>query len=135
VPADPGRPDGVYVHQRAPGGEFSLTYRPREGLPRAQSTRVGLLVTQIRGDLTPRFFGKLGGQGTQIEPFRVAGEPAVWIQGAQHFFFYRAPDGRIVDDELRIAQNVLLLERGPLLIRLEGVFDRGRALEIAASLR
>jgi hypothetical protein len=27
------------------------------------------------------------------------------------------------------------MQRGPLLIRLEGAFDRDRALEIAASLR
>jgi hypothetical protein len=135
VPDDPGEPDGVYVDRRAPGGELSLTYRPRQGLPRAESTRLGLLVTQIRGDLTPQFFGKLAGQGTVIERLTIAGEPAAWIEGAQHFFFYRGEDGDIVEDELRIAQNVLLLERGPLLVRLEGAFDRRRALQIAASLR
>jgi hypothetical protein len=27
------------------------------------------------------------------------------------------------------------MQRGPMLIRLEGAFDRDRALEIAASLR
>ena len=41
---------------RAPGGELSLTYRPREGLPRSRTTGLGLLVTQIRGDLMPDFF-------------------------------------------------------------------------------
>jgi hypothetical protein len=135
VPADPGEPDSVYVHERAPGGELSLTYRPRLGLPRAGTTGLGLLVTQIRGDLTPEFFGKLAGPDTRIERLTIGGERGAWIEGAAHLFFYRTPDGEVVDNDLRIAQNVLLLERGPLLVRLEGAFDRARALEIARSLR
>jgi hypothetical protein len=134
LPADPGEPDGVYVSDRAPGGELSLTYRPREGLPRARTTGLGLLVTQIRGDLVPDFFGKLAGPDASIEELTMGGQPAAWIEGAEHFFFYRGPNGRIVESELRLAQNVLLMERGPMLIRLEGAFDRDRALEIAASL-
>jgi hypothetical protein len=135
VPEDPGDPDGVYVSDRAPGGELSLTYRPREDLPRARTTGLGLLVTEIRGDLMPDFFQKLAPQATAIEELTVNGEPAAWIEGAEHFFFYRAPGGEVVEDELRLAQNVLLMQRGPLLVRLEGAFDRDRALEIAASLR
>ena len=135
VPADPGEPDGVYVSDRAPGGELSLAYRPREGLPRARTTGLGLLVTEIRGDLVPDLFGKLAGPDATIEELTVGGEPAAWIEGAEHFFFYRGPKGRFIETELRLAQNVLLMERGPMLIRLEGAFDRDRALEIAASLR
>jgi hypothetical protein len=135
VPSDPGDPDGVYVSDRAPGGEVSLTYRPREDLPRARTTGLGLLVTEIRGDLTPELFGKLVGPNASLEELTVGGEPGAWIEGAEHFFFYRRPDGSIVEDELRLAQNVLLMQRGRILIRLEGAFDRDRALEIAASLR
>jgi hypothetical protein len=135
VPSDPGEPDGVYVNRRAPGGELSLTYRPGPGLPRARSTNLGLLLTQIRGDLTPRFYGKLAGPASDIEPLTLGGERAVWIEGAAHFFFYRGPDGDIVNNELRIAQNVLLIEQGPLLVRLEGAFGYQRAVEIAGSLR
>jgi hypothetical protein len=135
VPADPGEPDGVYVSDRARGGELSLTYGPREGLPRAGTTGLGLLVTQFRGDLTPEFFGKLAGPGASLEELSVDGEPAAWIEGAEHFFFYRGPNREVIEDELRLAQNVLLMQRGPLLVRLEGAFDRDRGLEIAASLR
>ena len=63
------------------------------------------------------------------------GQPAIWIAGAPHFFFYRAPNGEFVDTTLRIAGNVLLLERGRLLVRLEGAFGRDRAIELARSLR
>ena len=135
VPEDPGDPDGVYVSNRAPGGELSLTYRPSEDLPRARTTGLGLLVTEIRGDLMPDFFQKLAPQGAVIEELTVGGEPAAWIEGAEHFFFYRGPDGNFVEDELRVAQNVLLLERGRLLVRLEGAFGFDRAVQIAESLR
>src|ERR687894_884235 len=135
VPDDPGDPDGVYVSDRAPGGELSLTYRPSQDLPRARTTGLGLLVTEIRGDLMPDFFQKLAPQATTIEELTVNGEPAAWIEGAEHFFFYRAPSGEVVEDELRLAQNVLLMQRGPMLIRLGGAFDRARALELAASVR
>ena len=63
------------------------------------------------------------------------GERAIWIEGAPHLFFYRPPDSDFAESELRLAHNVLLLERGNLLVRLEGSFDRERALELARSLR
>ena len=135
VPSDPGEPDGVYVRRMLPGGMLSLTYRPRSGLPRARTTKLGLLVTEFRGDINPDFLGKMAGQFTTVDQFRLDGERAIWIEGAEHFFFYRTPDGRLLEEELRLAQNVLLLEHGRLLVRLEGAFDRERAIEIARSLR
>jgi hypothetical protein len=132
VPADPGAPDAVFVRRTVPGGELSLTYRPRASLPRAKSTHLGLLVTEFRGDLSPDYVKKVVGPASTVA--RLGGH-AIWIEGAPHYFFYRAPDGRYPESNLRIAQNVLLLERGRLLIRLEGAFDRGRAIEIARSLR
>jgi hypothetical protein len=135
VPAELGEPDGVYVRSGVPGGELSLTYAVREDLPRARTTRLGLLLSEFRGDLSPEYLGKLAGPGTHVERLQVDGGRALWIEGAQHFFFYRAPDGEFIEHELRVAQNVLLLEQGRLLVRLEGAFDRDRAIEIARSLR
>ncbi len=134
VPAALGEPQGVYVRTGVPGGELSLAYRARPGLPRARSTRLGLLVTEFRGDLSPDYIAKVVGSGTGTDRLRIDGDRAIWIAGAPHFFLYRAADGTIVETQLRIAQNVLLLERGRLLVRLEGAFDRQRALAIARSL-
>ena len=134
VPADPGEPDAVYLRSSAPGGELSLAYRARPGLPRGRITRLGLLVTQFRGDLSPEYLGKLAGPGAEIEPLEIDGRRAVWIEGAPHFFFYRTPDGTVIDSQLRLAQNVLLLERGRLLVRLEGAMERDRAVAVARSL-
>jgi hypothetical protein len=135
VPADPGRPDSVYTSDAPKGGEISLAYRPRPGIPRASTTRLGLLVTEFRGDFHPDLVGKLAGPGTRIERLRVDGRPAIWIEGAPHFFFYRDEDGNIVERQLRVAQNVLLVEHGNVLVRLEGAFDRERAIAMARSLR
>lgn len=135
VPRAAGPPDGVFVSDDAPGGELSLTYRAREGLPEAGSTGLGLLVTEFRGDLAPEYTGKIAGAATRVERLRVGGERAVWLEGAPHFFFYRRPGEPVVEDRLRIAQNVLLVERGNLLVRLEGAFGREQAVRLASSLR
>ena len=135
TPSAIGPPDAAYVRRGVPGGELSLAYRPRPGLPDTAVTGLGLLVTEFRGDLAPEYAGKIAGQPTSIERVDVDGRRALWLQGAPHFFFYRRPDGTIIDRELRLAANVLLLERGPLLIRLEGAFGREQALALARSLR
>jgi hypothetical protein len=135
VPEAAGEPTGVFIDKGVQGGLFSLAYRPADGLPRARSTSFGLLVSEFRGDLSPEYFGKTAGQATKIERLRIDGERAIWLEGAPHFFFYRAPGEPFREENLRIAQNVLLLERGNVLVRLEGAFDREKAVELARSLR
>jgi hypothetical protein len=134
VPRAAGHLDAVFVKSGVPGGELSLTYRPRPGLPDARSTSLGLLVGEFRGDLLPEYMGKIASQATRIERLRVDGARAIWIEGAPHLFFYRPPDSDFAQSELRVAANVLLLERGNLLVRLEGAFSRERAVELARSL-
>ena len=92
-------------------------------------------MSQFRGDLAPEYFGKTAGGATRVERLTLDGARAIWLEGAPHFFFYRPPGAEFKNHELRIAQNVLLLERGNLLVRLEGAFGRSRALELARSLR
>ena len=135
VPEAVGRPDGVYRDGGVPGGLLSLAYEPGDGLPEAKSTGLGLLVSEFRGDLAPEYAGKIAGQATRVERLRVDGHRALWLEGAPHFFFYRAPNEPFREERLRIAQNVLLLERGRLLVRLEGAFGLDRAVELARSLR
>jgi hypothetical protein len=134
VPADLGDPDGVFVRRGVPGGEVSLTYWPQPGLPRARSTRLGLLLSEFRGDLHRDYVGKIVGPAAVVERLTLDGGRAIWIEGAEHFFFYRDPNGQMIENELRLAENVLLLERGDLLVRLEGAFSRPQAIRIARSL-
>jgi hypothetical protein len=134
VPARVGRPDAVYVRSAA-GGFVSLTYRPRPGLPEARETGLGLLISEFRGAADPEYLGKLASFGTRVRRFRLDGDPAVWLAGAPHDFFYRAPNGRVRGRTLRLAANVLLVQRGGLLVRLEGSLRRSEAIAIAHSLR
>ena len=134
VPAAAGSPDAVFVDGSVSGGRLTLEYRPRRDLREAKSTGLGLLVDEFRGDLNPDYAGKMAGQATRIEPFTLDGERAIWVAGAPHFFFYRAPGNAFEERRLRIAQNVLLLEHGRLLVRLEGAFGKERAIELARSL-
>jgi hypothetical protein len=135
VPARLSDPDLVFVRRGPPGGELSLVYRPRPGLPRTPATDVGLLVGEFRGDLNPELVGKVVGPGTRLDRLTVAGDPAVWIAGAPHEVFYRGPNGAIRPTTIRLAGNVLLLQRGGRLIRLEGAFGLQTAGRIARSLR
>jgi hypothetical protein len=134
VPSAAGEPDKVFVDGSVPGGRLSLEYRPLAGLPETRMNGIGLLVDEFRGDLNPDYGGKMGGQATRIEPFTLDGERAIWVAGAAHFFFYRAPGNPFQERNLRLAQNVLLLEHGRLLVRLEGAFGKARAIELARSL-
>ena len=135
VPSAAGRPDAVFVKREVSGGELALAYRARAGLPEAGTTKLGLLVGEFRGDLHPQYLGKIVAETTSVERLRIDGARAVWIEGAPHLFFYRPPDSDFAEAELRFAQNVLLVERGDLLVRLEGAFGRERAIELARSLR
>jgi hypothetical protein len=134
VPEAAGQPDAVFVDREVPGGRLSLEYRPSRGLPEARSTGLGLLVDEFRGDLNPEYAGKIAPQATHVERLRIDGENAIWLEGAPHFFFYRAPGNQFREQSLRIAENVLLLEHGNVLVRMEGAFGRARALELARSL-
>jgi hypothetical protein len=135
VPQGLDEPDAVYLRGQATGGELSLAYRPGPGLPRAPQTRLGLLISQFRGDLDPQYVGKVAPQVTSVQRLNVDGDPAIWIEGAPHLFFYREPRGDFAERNLRLAANALLLERGRLLVRLEGAMSRDRAVAIARSLR
>jgi hypothetical protein len=135
VPAELGPPDSAYLSAGTPGGEAGLAYRPRPGLPRARPTGLGLLISEFRGDLHPDYVGKIATQATTVERLRVGPYRAVWVAGAPHQFFYRTPRGEFRGESLRVAGNVLLVERGRLLVRLEGATSRGRAVAIARSLR
>jgi hypothetical protein len=133
---DLGPPDEVYLGDPPAGGQVSLVYRARPGLPAAAGTGVGLLLTEFHADLASDFFGKGLGPGTRLEEVTVNGERGFWIEGQPHqFFFYLDASGNVHDEHYRLATNTLLWEHNGTTFRLEAPVSKEAALRIAESLR
>jgi hypothetical protein len=151
-----GAPDAVYLGQPPPRGQVALVYRVRSGLPpiagiedvwstrtASDGTRVpadesevvGLLLTQVEGDLIPGSFGKGLAPGTNLEPVMVNGNPGFWIDGRLHIFFYRDAAGNTQVETIRLVGNTLVWESNGLMLRLESGLTRDEALRIAGSVR
>jgi hypothetical protein len=136
-PRDPvlGPPDQVFVSFRYPDGQVSLVYRARPGIPRADETGVGLLLSEFPGRIDRPLVEKMLGPGTTIAAVTVKGHPGFWITGAPHEFMYRGPNGEPVPETIRLAGNVLLWEQGGLTVRIESALSEAEALRIAESVR
>jgi hypothetical protein len=134
VPSALGAPDSAYISRAIPG-KVTLVYEPGPDVPRSDYTGVGILVSEFAGNLdNDEYISKLAAGDTRVEELEVAGFPAVWLEGGPHFLFYRRPDGALQEDSGRLAGNTLLVERGDVLVRIEGELSRERAIEIAESL-
>jgi hypothetical protein len=131
VPRVLGTPDEVYVTS---DGIVSLAYEPRPRLPRDESTGLGLLVTQLQAAGLPDYFAKVAGPRTRVEAVRVGAARGAFLSGAPHGVLIERPRGSIRELPSRLAGDTLVFERGGLVMRLEGHFDRARALELARSL-
>ena len=117
------------MHLRRAGGAafVSLVYRRGGG--------VRWLLGETRGSGSQRFLMKTVGPGTAVRHVRVGAAPGAWITGRPHDILFADARGQIVADTVRLAGNVLLWERGGLVLRLEGARSLGEALRIARSLR
>ncbi|HUQ23438.1 MAG TPA: hypothetical protein VM049_10550 [Gaiellaceae bacterium] len=120
--ADLGEPDGIYVRDRV----ASLVYGP------AEKPRV--VLSQLRGGIWGGFVKKAGGIGTRVVEVTVHGEPGLFVSGDDHFVMFVGPNGQIQDEKTYLAGTVLLWNRGPLLLRLEGDLTRAAAVELAEAI-
>ena len=92
-----------------------------------------MLVQTFRAQASP-FIEKTVGSGARAERLDVDGAVAFWITGA-HGFAYQSPSGFGFEDQ-RIAGTTLLVERRDgLLLRIEGVRTRERAVALARSVQ
>jgi hypothetical protein len=133
-PDDPaiGPPDAAYIDPSL-GGQVSLVWGPRSGLPGTFQSGIGLLMTAFRGAVDNGYFTKAIDLGTTARLVTVNGERAYWLSGAPHFFFYEGPSGRI-EDPRRWVGDALLWADGPITYRLETALGPDRAIEIAESV-
>jgi hypothetical protein len=96
----------------------------------------GTMLTEFLGEVQPDAFQKIVGGGTTVEPVRVGSVGGWWITGLPHelMFLYRDPDGQQRWQEVKVSNNVLLWQAGPVTLRLETPLDRDAAIALAASL-
>ena len=107
---------------------MALVYPPNPWLPRA-SAGVGLLVTEFQANLMDIYmYKKFVPPETQVRFLTVDGGPAVWLTGAPHAFAYAGPNGDWQFEDLRLAGNTLLWQRGSLTMRLESALDSAHGL-------
>jgi hypothetical protein len=114
-------PAVAYLDRDLPGGRISLLIGP-------------VLIIEFRASTTPFIF-KLIGPGTYAKRVRVNGAPGVYLFGAPHEVIFQEPTGEIRTDRIRLAGNVLLWQRGPLTLRIEGTHTLKQALMLARTLR
>lgn len=125
VPEALGGPDEVYFQEDPPaGGMVSFVYGTSDD-PRA-------LFTQFAGRVDEVIFKKVASD-TTVESVTVDGQPGYWLEGA-HFFAYLDRNGDMQSEQVRLAGNVLLWERGTRTLRLEADISKEEALRIADSL-
>lgn len=116
------------------GGQVSLVYRARPGLPRAAPTDVGLLVQEFVGDGS-QVVNKHLNTSTRAQPVMVGTERGVFLSGDEHFLFYVDPAGAQQVSQGRLVGRALIFTRGPRTIRIEGSLPLARMLAIAESMR
>jgi hypothetical protein len=121
---DLGEPDAVFVRGQTMA---SLVYGPVE--------RPRLVLSQLRGTVWDGFVKKAAGTGTTVEEVSVDGERGLFVTGDDHYVMFVDENSMITDEPTYLAGTVLLWNRGPLLLRLEGDLTRAQALELAESVR
>jgi hypothetical protein len=127
VPEELGEPDAVYFSSIPVGGMVSLVYGDRED-PRA-------LFTQFRGSVQEVAIMKKAVADTDVRDVFVGTSPGFWLSGAPHVFRFIDANGEFSEENVRLAGNVLLWERGGLTLRLEADVSQAEAIEIGRSVR
>ena len=120
-----GEPDGVYA-LGSPGG-VALVYSSRPGLPPLGDTGIGLVLTELTGDLESTYLEETGSIA-RLEAVKVGGERGYWISDGRRL---APPDGSTWHPRA----GVLLWEREGRALRLEADFPRKEGIRIAESTR
>ncbi len=116
----PPHPTAVYLDHDIPGGRISALTGPA-------------LITEFRATGIPVVL-KLIGPGTRVRIVRVNGDPGAWLSGAPHEVAVQTSTGRIHRDRVRLEGNVLIWQRGPVTVRIEGERSLEQALVLARTV-
>ena len=126
-PEELGEPDAVYFTPAPTGGMVSFVYGDLDD-PRA-------LFTQFRGSVEEVALMKKVVADTSVSDVFVGVHHGFWVSGEPHLFFFVDANGEFREENVRLAGNVLLWERGGLTLRLEADVSQAEAVEIGRSVR
>ena len=99
------------------------------------SSNLGLVLTELRGDVDAGYFEKILSPGTTIQPATVDGVVGYWISGRPHELVFVNPSGEPVFDSRRIVGDTLIWAKDGITYRLETALDRDEAVALANALR
>jgi len=134
MPTALGEPSAIYV-ETAPV-RVTIVYASVKGIPLSPQAGVSAIVVEFNGRLDAPILGKAVGPDTKLEAIPLGnGNPAYWLAGQPHQFFYFDSTGKIQPDTLRLAGNTLLWDAGGITYRLEAQVTREEAVRIASSFR
>jgi hypothetical protein len=129
-----GRPDAIYLADAPDGGRVTFVYAPRPGLVPAAGSGVGLLITEFQATVEEPVLRKTAGPGTTVEVLDINGQRAYWLDGEPHAVAFTDRNGKLFQDEARLAGNTLLFGNGTRTIRIESGLTKAEALALAAAL-
>ena len=116
-------------------GRLSLVWPSGPKLPPLDESTLGLVLTELQGDVDAGYFEKVIEPGTTIETVQVDGVTGYWISGRPHEIIYVDPHGNPVFDSRTVVGNTLVWARDGITYRLESALERDAAITLAGSLR
>jgi hypothetical protein len=135
MPQDLGDPDGVFLSDRPPSGRVSMVWEASDTLPAAGDSGIGLVYSQFEIELgEDTDFIKSVTPDSSVRAMKVGGALGFWIEGAPHVISYEDAAGNRVEEETRLAGNVLMWESEGVTHRIETTLGLGPTLALARSI-
>jgi len=136
VPGSLGLPDGVFLSDRPSSGRVTMAWESDEALPASGDTGIGVVYSQFALELAEEAdFVKSVMPDTSVRAIEVGSAIGLWIEGAPHLISYEDAVGNRVEEETRLAGNVLMWESDGVTHRLETTLGLGPTLALADSLQ
>ncbi|MGH8947261.1 MAG: hypothetical protein ACRDXF_00260 [Acidimicrobiia bacterium] len=136
APGRLGSPDAVFLSDRPSSGRVSMVWEVSETLPASGDSGIGLIYSQFEMDLgASEGFIKSVSPDSSVRGVEIEGMLGLWIEGAPHVISYEDADGNRVEEETRLAGNVLMWESEGVTHRIETTLGLHAALSLARSLQ
>jgi hypothetical protein len=129
-------PDAVFLSDRPSSGRVSMVWESDETLPASGDTGIGLIHSQFALELAEDAeFVKSATPDTSVRAVEVGSAIGLWIEGAPHVISYEDAAGNRVEEETRLAGNVLMWESDGVTHRIETTVGLQATLRLADSLQ